>query len=210
MGFTAPPVKSCLKPIKTSSAPNVIAFWSIRCRGGKYHRSFRIKPEDWTPFTRLLAAYDTVEDGIFVSFQFVDRRDEKDDFGRGPTMFQFNASVTIRMDICISVPDWLAGKLDINAVITALQKLPYLSFCAGYGLCMSEQAVNGVFPESHGVVQKYPALDVAHPGLIAHYSEDPIQEVGICGINWLTGIGEPFRTQAGGVWVHCALFGPPT
>lgn len=166
--------------------------------GGNFRRGLKIKPENWTPFINLLAAYNNVEDGIFVSFQFADRHDTNTNLGRGPTKFHFSASTTIRLDICISVPDWLAGQIDIARVIAAIQNLPYLSFCGGYGLCLSENALNGQFPASHAVIQKYPALDVHHPGAVAFWRENPIEEVGLCGINWLTGIGEPFRSRMGG------------
>lgn len=171
--------------------------------GAKARRSKAIQPGDWHPFAHLRSMHADVDDGMFVGFYFVDASDTRDMRGRGPAAFRFFVGSAIRLDACIPLDDWDAGAFDIDALVAALQALPYVSFAAGYGLCLSDRFAQGDGGEFLGqlmpLAQRFPALDLVHAEKRTWFSgtEHDFAKVGLTGINWLTGVGEPFATQGG-------------
>ncbi len=165
--------------------------------GAPFRRSLKIKPENWTPFTQLAQAHNNVENGILVSFQFADKADRDTNLGRGPTKFHYKCFDHGYLDICIPLADWQAGKIDIAEVVATLLKLPFLSFAAGFGLALGRTAEEGRFPEVAEIAKIFPALDVMPIGYRTRRDESET-EAGICAINWITGIGQPFAGQLGG------------
>ena len=172
--------------------------------GAKARRKKAIEPGDWSPFQHIKNVHSDVDQGIFTGFYFVDRTDDAEMGGRGPCAFRSFVGSAIRLDVCISPDDWLAGELDPEAVVAALQQLPYISFLAGYGLCLSDRFVSGDAGAFAGqlmpIAERYPALDLMHFERRSWFSgtEQDFADIGIAGINWLTGIGEPFVSRAGG------------
>lgn len=162
-----------------------------------------IQAGDWHPFEHMRSVHANVDDGIFVGFYFVDTSDTREMQGRGPAAFRFFAGSTIRLDVCIPLEDWHAGALDAEALVAALQALPYVSFAAGFGLCLSDRFAQGDGGEFLGqlmpIAARYPALDLVHAEIRTWYSGDErdFAKVGLTGINWLTGVGEPFYTRGG-------------
>jgi hypothetical protein len=167
--------------------------------GGKARRGLKIRPEDWSPFAHLLSVHDDVDSGIFTGFHFLDRDDETDGNGRGPCSFRFFVGSTIRVDACVPLDDWAAGRLDVEAVVAAMQGLPFTSFMAGFGLSLGERYAGspGVDAALMEYARRYSAVDLLRdedrgffPGGLENHADT--------GINWLTGVGEPFRGRAGG------------
>jgi hypothetical protein len=171
--------------------------------GAKARRSKAIQPGDWHPFAHLRSVHSDVDDGMFTGFYFVDASDTRNMRGRGPAAFRFFVGSAIRLDACIPLEDWHAGALDGDALVAALQALPYVSFAAGYGLCLSDRFAEGDSGEFLGqlmpLAARYPALDLVHAEKRTWFdgTEHDFARVGLTGINWLTGVGEPFVTQGG-------------
>ena len=171
--------------------------------GAKARRSKAIQPGDWAPFTHLRSVNADVDDGMFVGFYFVDASDTREMRGRGPAAFRFFVGSAIRLDACIPLEEWHAGALDVGGLVTALQALPYISFAAGYGLCLSDRFAQGDGGEFLGqlmpLASRYPALDLVHAEKRTWISgsEHELADIGLTGINWLTGVGEPFFSAGG-------------
>lgn len=171
--------------------------------GGKPRRGLKIKPDDWQPFDVLKSVHDDVEDGIFIAFRFLAK--ENSDYGDGPaaTSFRFYVGSVIMVDACIELEDWSTNKLNVPSLIAALQQLPYLSVIAGYGLRMSSRFDTGdagdYFGNLRPLAARYPVLDMGYEDSRSYFPGDlsEVHEIGVAGINWLTGIGEPFRAKAG-------------
>jgi len=168
--------------------------------GAKARRATKIKAGDWTPFRHLKSVYSDVEHGIWTGFYFIDRREDREMAGGKPCSFRYfvYGDATI-LDACVPLGDWRAGRLDIAAVKAALQKIPYYSMVAGYGLSLRETYHANELPP---IALKYPALDLAAATSRNYFPDEwPDKERNhywIAGISWLTGIGEPFLTWLGG------------
>lgn len=168
--------------------------------GAKARRSTRISTEDWTPIRHMKSSYSDVEHGIWTGFYFIDRRENKGMTGGKPCSFRYfvygNATT---LDACIPLEDWRAGRLDIAAVRAALQKIPYYSLLAGYGLSLGETYYANELPP---IARKYPALDLAAATsrnyFPADWPDEQRDDYWIAGINWLTAVGEPFLNWLGG------------
>lgn len=171
--------------------------------GAKARRSKVIQTADWHPFTHLKAVYSDVEHGIYTGFSFADRADDADLSGRGPCAFRFMVKPVIQLDATIAVEDWRDGRLDLDATLGALQALPFISFVAGYGLCLSERFAEGDRGSFLGqmipVARRLPALDIMHADARAWIDGDEsnFAQMGLAGVNWITGIGEPFFSKGG-------------
>lgn len=174
--------------------------------GANARRGNKIKPSDWRPFEHLKSVYSDPSNGIFAGFYFIDATDS-DMAGRGPCSFRFFVGSSIRLDACIPLEDWQAGRLDTGALVTALQKLPYFSFLAGYGLSLSDQFDNAaafdLMETLMPVARRYPALDLQHAEQrsAVRGDEGDAASFWIAGINWLTGVGGPFLSALGGAAV---------
>lgn len=192
---------ACFAPILKERC-NKIIMWDNP--GAKARRSKKINPDDWHPFEQLKKTYSDIEQGIFTGFNFVDGSD-KDMEGRGPCSFRFFVDEAIRLDACIPLDDWQTGQLDIGRVISAIMELPYYSFSAGFGLSLSDQYLNGarstLLEELMPVASRYPAVDIMHASNRnrAPEKENDIEDYWISGINWITGVGEPFLSAIGGI-----------
>lgn len=179
--------------------------------GAKARRSKAIQPDDWQPFAQLRKTHSDVDDGMFVGFHFVDATDTREMLGRGPAAFRFFVGSVIRLDACIPLEDWHAGALDVTALIAALQALPYISFVAGYGLCLSDRFAQGDAGEFLGqlmpLAARYPALDLVHIDSRTWFdgTEHDFAKVGLMGINWLTGVGQSLITQGGRDWLSAGI-----
>lgn len=194
-------VFACFKPIVEERCDR-IRMWEMP--GAKARRSKAVQTADWHPFRHLKAVHSNVDSGIFTGFSFADSTDDKDMSGRGPTAFRFFVGSSIRLDATVSVADWNAGRLDIDAVCAALSALPFVSFTAGLGFCLSERHAQGddggflgrMMPAAH----RYPVLDTMHAERRAFFSGDErdFPKIGLAGINWITGVGEPFFSKGGG------------
>ncbi|MCV0397647.1 MAG: DUF3396 domain-containing protein [Rhizobiaceae bacterium] len=171
--------------------------------GANARRGNKIKPDDWRPFEHIKSIHSDPSNGIFTGFYFVDKSD-KDMKGRGLCSFRFFVGSSIRLDACIPLEDWQAGRLDVEALVAVLQTLPYFSFSAGYGLSLSDQFDNAaafdlaemLIPVAH----RYPALDLQHAEQRNAVPKDEADASAfwIGGVNWLTGVGEPFVSALGG------------
>lgn len=192
---------ACFKPILEERCDRV-RMWDMP--GGKARRSKAIQTSDWYPFRHLKSVHSDVESGIFTGFSFADSTDDKDMSGRGPATFRFFVGSAIRLDATLSITDWASGRLDIDAVVAALATLPFVSFTAGYGLCLSERHAQGddggFLGQLIGVAQRYPVLDMMHAERRAFFpgNEADFPRIGLAGINWITAVGEPFFSKAGG------------
>lgn len=171
--------------------------------GGSARRGHKIKPEDWRPFERLKSVHSDPETGNFFGFYFVDRDDEKME-GRGPCSFRFFSGLSVRLDACVPLEAFETGEIDVRAIIDALQKIPYHSFSAGYGLSLSDRFKNGAEMELRAellpVALRYPAVDLCHMENRTRVPQDEKDAGGywIGDVNWITGVGEPFLSALGG------------
>jgi len=172
--------------------------------GAKARRGKRILEADWRPFHHLSSLENDVKSGIFTGFSFLDRADALEGNGRGPCSVRFFVGSSIRFEACIPLEDWAQGRLSIDALATALQALPYVSVMAGFGLSLGER-YGAADPDAthHALRQyatRYPAIDMARDEDRSFFPGSPqdFPLIGIAGISWLTGIGEPFRSMAGG------------
>jgi len=172
--------------------------------GGKARRHKAIQAADWEPFARLKEADGDIDSGMFTGFYFVDRTDGREMGGRGPCAFRFFVGSAIRLDACIPLADWRAGALDIDRIVAALTAIPYVSFLAGYGLCLDDRFAQGDDGGFAGqlmpIARKFPALDLMHAEKRSWFpgDENDFAELGLAGINWITGIGDAFAGALGG------------
>src|SRR6218665_677053 len=172
--------------------------------GAKARRSKRITHSDWMPFPHLLSVESDVDGGIFTGFSFIDRKDALEGNGRGPCSVRFFVGSAIRFEACIPLQDWQQGRLNIAAMAGALQALPYVSVMAGFGLSLGEYFAGSDAAATYGALMdyasRYPAVDVARDDDRSFFPGAPedYPAIGIGGINWLTGVGGPFRSRAGG------------
>lgn len=166
--------------------------------GAKARRSKKILPADWTPFRHIRSVYADQADGIFTGFYFVDKHDARGD-GAGPCSFRFFVGRAIRLDVVVPLADWQAGRVSIDALVAALQALPYFSFIAGYGLALSETYSHGDTQDIYNALYRYglrfPVVDLVTDEARSRSSDDDgsgVPELGLAGINWLTGVGTRF------------------
>lgn len=181
----------------------------------KPRRRKSIKAEDWTPFHHIHETVDHTRP-TFIGFDFQMGRTAPDGISpsgwrakevhdAGPTKFCWHVTDTAWLDATVPVADIVDGTLDIEALRAALLRLPVRSGLGGYGLCMS-QDINGYGPKDSAhaafpVATKFPALDIAYLDKRGwtNGSDDNPARTWILGVNWLTLIGEPFLSRAGGV-----------
>jgi hypothetical protein len=191
----------CFVPLVREHCDKII----VRDRpGAKARRSKRIVEADWRPFHQLAIAESDVAAGIFTGFSFLDRADGLEGNGRRPCSVRFFVGSSIRFEACIPLQDWTQGRLPLGAVIEALHALPYVSVMAGYGLSLGQRYAGSDAAATHlalsAYAERYPVIDVARDEDRSFFPGSPRDYplIGICGINWLSGIGEPFRSRAGG------------
>jgi Protein of unknown function (DUF3396) len=171
----------------------------IQKRAGMSQSKRAIQPSDWKPF-ELFASVPKVGSGDFM-FQGGVNGDEYGSF-RGPALARFVYSSCVYLDFHIPVEEFGSGGLDIAALQSVLGKIPWSSMVAGYGMTLSEHFSSGFDEERDAlapVALKYLTVDIQHP-----YGrnwrgdwEDP-NSYWLSGIDWLTGIGEPFLSRFGG------------
>jgi hypothetical protein len=171
----------------------------IEKRAGMAQSKRSIKPADWKPF-ELFASVPKVGSGNFM-FQGGVNGDEYGDF-RGPAFARFVYSSCVFLDFHIPVEEFISGALDIDAVITVLGRIPWSSMIAGYGMTLMEDMDSGFEEERNElapIALKYPNVDVQHPyGRNWGGDWDNPETFWLSGIDWLTGIGEPFLSRFGG------------
>jgi len=83
--------------------------------------------------------------------------------------------------------------------------IPFISLTIGYGLSISNRFSygdsGGLFGQLIPVGRKYPALDIVHVDKRSYFDGDEsmFEKIGLAaGINWITGVGEPFFSRGGG------------
>ena len=191
----------CFLPVMQDRCDKII-LWDRP--GAKARRSKRIGAADWRPFNLLCSAETDVESGIFTGFSFLDREDALEGNGRGPCSLRFFVGSSIRFEACVSLQDWTQGRVAIADVIAAVQALPYVSLMAGFGLSLGERYAahdaDTTYAALGAYAARYPAVDVARDDERSFFPGSPQDYplIGIGGINWLTGVGEPFQSRAGG------------
>lgn len=169
--------------------------------GAKARRGKKIVDSDWRPFAHLLSVESDVDGGIFTGFSFLDKADALEGNGRGPCSLRFFVGKAIRFEVCVPLSDWFAGHIDIDAAIAALQALPFVSVTSGFGLSLGEQFVGGdpaaVYGPLMDYARRYPTIDIMRDEYRSFFPGDPenYPAIGIAAINWITGIGEPFRSR---------------
>jgi hypothetical protein len=171
--------------------------------GGKPRRRKTLTDIDWQPFHHLKSCVPT-DDGHWIGFRFQSGYKNEDGYmDCGPALFNFWVGSIVQADICIPVADF--ASLDISRVIEALGRLPFGTAVGGYGLALAEVVHNGSSMDEFAkklipVAQKYPCLDVCHNGFRYWYAdyEGDLSTYWLAGINWLTGVGEPFLSALGG------------
>ncbi|RUS65018.1 DUF3396 domain-containing protein [Pseudorhodobacter sp. E13] len=174
-----------------------------------------IKTEDWTPFHYLQEKVSRARP-TFIGFNFQSGQTAPDGISpsgwrahevhdAGPTGFRWHVTTTSWLDATVPVADIEDGTFDIAALRAALLRLPVRSGLGGYGLCMS-QDINGYGPKSNAyaaypVAVKFPALDTTYLDKRGWLNgdDDKPEKTWILGINWLTLVGEPFLSRAGGI-----------
>jgi len=192
---------NCFLPVVREHCDKIIV-WDRP--GAKARRSKRISNADWRPFHLLSSLESDIESGIFTGFSFLDRADALEGNGRGPCSVRFFVGSSIRFEACISLQDWATGRLSIPELIAAVQALPYVSVMAGFGLSLGERYAGPDAEATYSALSdyaaRYPVVDVARDDERSFFPGSPQDYplIGIGGINWLTGIGEPFRSRAGG------------
>jgi hypothetical protein len=171
---------------------------------GKLRRRKSITADDWTPFQHLKAAVPP-PDFTFIGFQFQSGKAGHGVHDVGPTAFRMLVTDTAWLDATVPVEDVIEGHFELDALKTALLKIPTRSGLAGYGLSVSQDFPdNGPNDHVHAAMpvgHKFPALDLPYlnnRGWVNGSDDDP-KRTWILGINWLTLVGEPFLTRLGGV-----------
>ncbi|RYH40214.1 MAG: DUF3396 domain-containing protein [Alcaligenaceae bacterium] len=81
-----------------------------------------------------------------------------------------------------------------------MQALPYVSALGGFGLSLAERFradPDDKFAALAEYARRHPAVDVGRDEDRSFFSGPPADfpALGVAGINWLTGVGEPFRSQ---------------
>jgi hypothetical protein len=158
------------------------------------------KPADWKPF-EVMAASKKPGSGNFM-FQ---------SDGTGPgyaeacgaSLARFTYSSEIRFDLHIPVVDFEAGALDMDRVKACLGNIPHRTSTLGYGLALAERTSADLAAQEQ-IALRYLALDVMKP--TTYVWRGPYHDLPeahwLRGVNWITGIGEPFLSMLGG---HTAI-----
>ncbi|MCR6478219.1 DUF3396 domain-containing protein [Variovorax sp. ZS18.2.2] len=155
---------------------------------------------DWQPFHHLKRVVDNYE-RYWIGFDFQSGRTARL-HDRGPTGFRFRVARSVQVDATIPVSSFERQELDIAALKAAMLGLPVRTALAGYGMATSSHFDRNEPPRSLllPVARKYPAIDVCPSPLRAWFPNED-HDLGrswICGINWLTLVGEPFLSVLGG------------
>lgn len=171
-----------------------------------------IKETDWEPYSHHKK---TRPPGAcyggrfhFVSGNVTFDRDKfpwsQDVDDRGPTRFVGTVLNTVNVDASIPIDDFLLGNIDVNGIVSAAMKIPFSSFSLGYGLSysvgMEEDVSEDQLKKIQRIARRYPVLDIS-PAATKSWSsefENRNNKSWIGGINWITGVGEPFLDRLGG------------
>lgn len=189
----------CFSPILKNRCDRLLM---IEKPGGSPRRRKSIIATDWRPFDHMRSVI-PADDGHWIGFWFQSGGNTADGYvDYGPTLFNFWVGTIVQADITIPVD--ALPHLDMEAVRKALCAIPYGTAVGGYGLSLSEAINNGSMDEFAEnlipIARKFPALDICHNGFrywFADYEYD-LSTYWLAGVNWLTGVGEPFLSALGG------------
>jgi Protein of unknown function (DUF3396) len=168
--------------------------------GAKPRRRTSITNADWRPFHHLKTVVPE-DDRHWIGFDFQSGK-SSELADAGPAGFRFRVARAVQLDATISVPEFDANQINLAQLKEALLALPVASAIAGYGLKASLYVDERDWKRELfiPVAKAYSALDVCPSPLRSWFAEHDadFNQSWICGINWLTLIGEPYLSALGG------------
>jgi len=186
----------CFSPILKRDCKRLV----MEKRNGSKQIMREPKPADWKPF-EVMAKAKKPGSGNFM-FQS-DVTGPGYAAAAGPSLARFTYSSEIRFDLHIPVADFEAGAIDMARLKSALSAIPHRTSTIGYGLALAERTSADLAMQER-IALNYLALDVMKPTTYVWrgpYHDKP-EAHWLRGINWITGIGEPFLSMLGG---HSAI-----